>query len=256
MELTFIGTGSGKTSLSRFHTSLLIKENNRNLLIDTGDGISKALLSSNINVRSIDSILISHTHANHFAGITSLLTQMKIKGRTEPLSIFIHETFSKFLEKFINVSFLFRETIGFELNILEYKFDKTFSLEFDLEILPRQNSHIKRKDILKKYHWLEFASSSFLIRNHSLSIFYTADIGSKKDLFLFDELSIDYMITEATHIIFSKIVDAVRIIDPKKCYLVHINGEELLKNEIDKLSTDNKSIFQLAFDGMRVILPY
>ena len=191
MELTFIGTGSGKTSLNRFHTSLLITEKDHNLLIDTGDGISKALLSSNVNVRSIDSILISHTHADHFSGITSLLTQMKIERRIEPLNILIHASFSDFLKKFINISFLFRESIGFELNIIEYNFDKSFNLEKDLEILPKQNSHIQSKDILTNYNWLKFVSSSFLIRNNSLNIFYTADIASRNDLFLFNEFSVD-----------------------------------------------------------------
>ena len=256
MEITFIGTSSGKTSLNRFHTSILITENDHNLLIDTGDGISKALLSSNVNVRSIDSILISHTHADHFSGITSLLTQMKIDGRTEPLNIYVHASFSDFLEKFINVSFLFRETIGFELNILGYEFDKSFRLENNLEILPKQNSHIQNKDNLTNYNWLKFVSSSFLIRNNSLNLYYSADIGSKNDLFLFDNFSIDYMITEATHIAFSEIVDAVKIIDPKECYLVHINDEELLKSDINKLSDEEKSKFQLTRDGMRVILPY
>ena len=255
MELTFIGTGSGKTSLNRFHTSLLITEKDHNLLIDTGDGISKALLSSSVNVRSIDSILISHTHADHFSGITSLLTQMKIERRIEPLNILIHASFSDFLKKFINISFLFRESIGFELNIIEYNFDKSFNLEKDLEILPKQNSHIQNKDILTNYNWLNFVSSSFLIRNNSLNIFYTADIASRNDLFLFNEFSVDYMITEATHIDLSEIVEAVKFINPKECYLVHINDEELLKNKIVKLSADNKYTLKLTYDGMRVILP-
>jgi len=254
MEITFIGTGSGKTSLNRFHTSLLINENDHNLLIDTGDGISKALLASNVNVRSIDSILISHTHADHFSGITSLLTQMKIEGRTETLDIYIHTAFSNFLKELINVSFLFTETIGFELNILEYEFDRSIKLQNDIEILPRQNSHIQNKNNLVDYDWLEFVSASLLIRSKTLSILYTADVGSKSDLFLFDDFSIDYLVTEATHIEFSEIADAVKIINPKKCFLVHINDEQLLKDEIDKLSASERTKYYLTYDGMRVIL--
>ncbi len=255
MKLTFIGTGSGKTALNSFHTSVLFTKNDYNLLIDTGDGIAKALISAGVSFRSIDSILISHTHADHFAGIASLLTQMKINGRTEPLNIFIHSAFPDFLKNFINVSFLFQETIGFELNILGYEFDRSFKLENDLEILPKQNSHIRNKDNLTNYNRLEFVSSSFLIKSNSVNIFYTADIGSKNDLFLFDKFSVDYMITETTHIDLNEITDAVKIINPIRCYLVHINDEELLKNEINKLSSDRKSKFQLTHDGMRVILP-
>ena len=254
MEITFIGTGSGKTSLERFHTSLLIREYNHNLLIDCGDGISRALLSAKVHVNSINSILISHTHADHFSGITSLLTQMKIEERTEPLNIFIHSSFSEFLEKFINVSFLFRETIRFELNIIGYLLDEPFKIDRDFEILPKQNSHIQNKDNLTNYNWLEFVSSSFLIRNNSLNIFYSADIGSKNDLFLFDEFSMDYMITEATHIDFNEIADAANIINPKKCYLVHINDEESLRNNIAKLTEKDKSKLQLTYDGMNISL--
>ena len=63
------------------------------------------------------------------------------------------------------------------------------------------------------------------------------------------------MITEATHIDLSEIVEAVKFINPKECYLVHINDEELLKNKIVKLSADNKYTLKLTYDGMRVILP-
>ena len=44
MQLTFIGTGSGRTSIDRFHSSLLFTVNDKNILIDAGDSISRAML--------------------------------------------------------------------------------------------------------------------------------------------------------------------------------------------------------------------
>ncbi|MEO8398834.1 MAG: MBL fold metallo-hydrolase, partial [Ignavibacteriaceae bacterium] len=75
-KIKFIGTGSGKTSLKRFHSSFLILNESYNLLVDTGDGISKALLLQNINYNSIDGILISHLHPDHYTGLPLLLVQM------------------------------------------------------------------------------------------------------------------------------------------------------------------------------------
>ncbi|MCK5087559.1 MAG: MBL fold metallo-hydrolase, partial [Melioribacteraceae bacterium] len=94
MKVTFIGTGSGKVSLERFHSSILVSKKNSNLLIDVGDSISRALLNLNISINSIDQILISHNHADHYSGIASLVTQMKLLERSKPLKIFTHQLLS------------------------------------------------------------------------------------------------------------------------------------------------------------------
>ena len=75
MNIVFIGTSSGRTSLSRFHSSLFFEHPKFGLLIDAGDGISKALLSAGKNQNDIDIILFTHFHADHFGGIAGLVTQ-------------------------------------------------------------------------------------------------------------------------------------------------------------------------------------
>jgi ribonuclease Z len=87
VNIIFLGTGSGKTSLKRHHSSLLISSQKHNLLVDCGDGISSALIKQNISFCSIGAILISHMHADHYSGLASLITQMKLVGRKETLTI-------------------------------------------------------------------------------------------------------------------------------------------------------------------------
>jgi len=87
MKIIFPGTGSGFVSLKRNHASLILKES-KNILIDAGDGIVRALLFSNINPLDIDIIIISHFHPDHFSGLASLITQMKLGGRKRELQIF------------------------------------------------------------------------------------------------------------------------------------------------------------------------
>jgi len=52
MQLTFIGTGSGRTSLDRFHSSLLFTTSDKNVLIDAGDSISRALKRQQVPINS------------------------------------------------------------------------------------------------------------------------------------------------------------------------------------------------------------
>ena len=115
MELTFIGTGSGKTNLNRYHTSLLIQSGNHNVLIDAGDGISRALLSSGINFETINSILISHYHADHFGGLSALITQMILINRTNTLQIFTHKDLVEPLITYLKFCYIFVDHLsGFQ----------------------------------------------------------------------------------------------------------------------------------------------
>ena len=123
-SIVFIGTSSGKTSLKRFHSSLLIKSPLFNLLIDCGDGTSKALLSQSISLDIIDGILFSHLHPDHSAGFPSLIVQMKQLKRTKTLKVFCHKNLTETLKMFLYQSFVFTERSSFELDYCEFEHDE------------------------------------------------------------------------------------------------------------------------------------
>lgn len=253
MEVTFVGTGSGKTLLNRFHTSLLIKSKNHTLLIDTGDGISKALLSSNIDITKIDTIFITHTHADHFSGIASLLTQMKMAQRIKPLNFYIHSSFVNFVRNLLFSSFLFPETFNFEFKILGFGFKTELKID-DFKVLPFQNSHIINKYDIKYIPNINFVSSSLLISSSETSIHYTSDVGSLMDLSLFNEFKPKYLIVESTHIPISQIIEFLNNSHIKKAYLVHINDEDRIMEKHAELSNEIKNRLFLTNDGMRATM--
>ncbi|MCU0415336.1 MAG: MBL fold metallo-hydrolase, partial [Ignavibacteriaceae bacterium] len=81
MKITFIGTSSGKVSLTRFHSSLVISSEKYNLLVDAGDGISRAIISNGINFKKINGVLFTHLHPDHFSGLPALIVQMKMMNK-------------------------------------------------------------------------------------------------------------------------------------------------------------------------------
>jgi len=253
MQLKFIGTGSGKTSLKRFHSSLLFQID-KNILIDTGDGISKALLKQNISWNLIDVIIITHFHSDHIAGLPSLLTQMIIDRRDKPLIIYTHSKLISILENFLQETFLFLETFTFQVFIKSFEFEKRINASENFSFIAKQNSHITNKHNLKNLK-LAFISVSILFTINDKKIIYTSDIGNKTDLSLFKNRNIDYFITETTHISISDLENHIFKHNFKSVILTHIsdNEEEKLYNFVKRLKNPFDKTVILAEDGM--ILP-
>lgn len=256
MKIIFVGTGSGKTSRRRFHSSILIKSKRHNLLIDTGDGVSKALLELKISPNSIDSILLSHYHADHYSGIASLITQMKLARRTKQLNVYAHKNLTKSLNEFLHSSYLFQENLGFELSVNEFRFDTKQKISDLISFIPKQNSHITRKKILKKYPAEQFVSSSFLLDVGSYKIFYTSDFGTIDDLFLFKHHQIDYLISESTHLSAKRIFAVFKKLHAGELFLTHISDEdeEKITNWLRNLSKSDRKLVHICSDGLQIDL--
>ena len=254
MKIKFLGTGSAQTSLNRFHSSFLISSSNHNLLVDCGDGISKAILKQNIDFNSIDSILISHFHADHYSGLPSLITQMKLLSRKNDLTIFVHSSEKDFLEDFIFHSYLFKERMTFDLIIISFDEGKEVLLSDDLKFTSKFNSHLDKYKKYDQQSRLGFASLSFLFKDDENAYIHTGDVGSENDLYLFNQ-KVDWFITETTHIKSEELLGLIDKSDPSKLILTHI-GDDFEKPLFDfhqSLPEHLKSRIIIAFDGLELI---
>ncbi len=254
MNIKFLGTGSGVTLLRRFHSSFLITSSNYNLLVDCGDGISKAILSQDIEYNSIDSILISHFHADHYAGLPSLITQMKIDKRKKNLAIYVHSSEKDFLEKFILHSYLFRERMTFELKIIPFNEENEIIINNKFRFVSKINLHLNKYKKHDKENKLSFTSLSFLFKDDKNSCIYTGDVGNEKDLFLFNQ-KVDWFISEVSHIDLNSLINLLQDLDPRKIVLTHIDDatEEVVKVFLKSiLRSVEKERFITAFDGLEL----
>ncbi len=251
-SVVFIGTSSGKTSLKRFHSSLLIKSYSFNLLIDCGDGISKALLSQGISLDLLDGILFTHLHPDHSAGFPSLIVQMKQLKREKKLKIFCHKNLTEVLKSFLYQSFVFTERSSFELEYCEFEHGEKIVLSEDFKFISKQNSHLDEYGDYLNEKKTGFACSSFLLMLGERKVYYSGDIGSNQDLNLFKDQKPEIIITEATHIKWKSILDFIETNQPEKVYLTHLSDElEFeLKQKVKLLPQIIKEKIILADDGL------
>lgn len=246
LEIRFPGTGSGKTSLTRFHSSLLLSDSDYNLLVDTGDGISRALLQQNIPYNSIGGILISHLHPDHFSGLAGLIVQMKMAERKSKLLIYTHHSLLKTIQNFLKFSYIFIERTEFPLDFFCYDFDENILVSSGLFFIARGNTHLKK---YKHDPFLSRASSSFLFTYGNKNIYYSGDIGSINDLLLFNDHNIDILITEATHLNIEELAGIYQQLKPEKIILTHLSDDNIDEIKLKSAAIKNFRLF-IAEDGM------
>lgn len=253
MKIKFIGTGSGKTSLKRFHSSILITQNKFNLLIDAGEGISKALLIQGINYNSIDALLISHFHADHISGLNSVLTQMKITKREKPFQIYVHKKLSKMLIDIMGLGYIFYKTFDFKIEIIQFDSNSSITVSKKICFIAKQNTHVTNKYNVKTN--LQFVSLSFLFSVNKKTLLYTSDVNDEKDILLFRDNEINTLIVESTHITIQQINKAIDELKPKYVYITHINDNDSeLFNWHNKLTGIKRYHTKIASDGMEIII--
>ncbi len=252
MEIKFIGTGSGKTSLKRFHSSFIISQNNYHLLIDAGDGISKALLAQSVPYNSINGIAFTHFHPDHFTGLASLIIQMKMENRKAKLDLFMHESLIPVVKNFLSNSYIFSERLNFHLNFIELENGSFINVNENFSFIPEQNSHLDKYFELFTNGDLSFASSSYLFNCRNNKIQYTGDIGKSEDLYLFRNNNPSILITEITHLPFEEILEAFYSIKPEKMILTHISDEDetLIAEMSHSLNNYSSQKIITAFDGL------
>ena len=253
MKITFLGTSSGKVSLKRNHSSILFSSEEYNLLVDAGDGISRAFLSNGININSVNGILLTHLHPDHFSGLPALIVQMKMMNRNQPLEIFIQESLVSAVDDFIIRSYLLSERMGFKIHYKTFNDNELVIIKEKFSFRSRKNSHLSDlAEYQNKYPSLSLYSASFLFEFDGKKIIYTSDIGSEEDLLLFNETTPHIFISEVTHISPLTMLEKIISIAPRITYLTHYADEDIPKlNEIlANHSINPKGNIKIAQDGL------
>lgn len=89
LTLRVLGCGDAFCSGGRLQTCFLLQTSEQNLLLDCGATVLLGLQQQNIDPASIDGILLSHLHGDHFGGVPFFLIHAHfVSKRTRNLTIF------------------------------------------------------------------------------------------------------------------------------------------------------------------------
>jgi ribonuclease BN (tRNA processing enzyme) len=86
ITVRFFGTGNAFADGGRSHACIHVSAPGVSLLLDCGGSSLPAIMKAGA-ADSIDAIVVSHLHGDHFGGIPYLAVQQHYAGRTRPLAI-------------------------------------------------------------------------------------------------------------------------------------------------------------------------
>lgn len=126
IDVCLLGTGGMMPLPHRALTSLMLRYNGMNVLIDCGEGTQVAIKQQGWTVKPIDVICFTHFHADHISGLPGLLLTLGNAERTEPVTMIG----PKRLEKIVNALRMIAPELPFPIRFIELE-DERESFTFN-----------------------------------------------------------------------------------------------------------------------------
>ena len=126
LDVCLLGTGGMMPLPYRWLTSLMLRYNGSNLLIDCGEGTQIAMKKKSWSPNPIDVICFTHYHADHISGLPGLLLSIGNSERTEPITMIG----PKGLKRVVDSLRVIAPELPFEINFLEItESEQSFSIK-------------------------------------------------------------------------------------------------------------------------------
>ena len=123
IDVCLLGTGGMMPLPYRALTSLMVRYNGMNVLIDCGEGTQVSIKQQGWSVKPVDVICFTHFHADHISGLPGLLLTLGNAERTEPITIIG----PKRVEKIVNALRMIAPELPFPIHFIELEKEESFT---------------------------------------------------------------------------------------------------------------------------------
>jgi len=230
VQLQFLGCGDAFGTGGRFNTCFMVTADDTRFLIDCGASSMVAMGRFGVDPDSIDRILLSHLHGDHFGGLPFLLLHARIvKERTKPLVVVGPETTRRRLMDTIECLFprAAEKEWGFDLDIQEYELEKEW-----------QSGPVTLTPYRARHHAGEGPACAIRVGIGGRTVTYSGDgawsdglaaAAAGADLFIVECFSLDPRIGGSGHMDLAMLEAGLEALEPKpaRVVLTHF-GEDML----------------------------
>jgi ribonuclease BN (tRNA processing enzyme) len=243
MEVTFVGCGDAFGSGGRLNTCFHVRAARTSFLIDCGASSLIGMNRCGIDRNAIDTILVTHFHADHFGGVPFFMLDAQFNTkRTRPLTIAGPPGLRDFYPRAMETAFTSSSKTQprFELNLVELESAQRRSLG-DITVRPARVRHAPTEGPFFAYR-IEVDGKTLAFSGDTEWAENLVEIGREADLLISECYSFEKKVP--FHLDYMTLKANLPRIKPKKLILTHLNT--------DTLARAATIGYQIAEDGMTV----
>jgi ribonuclease BN (tRNA processing enzyme) len=243
MKLTFIGSGDAFGSGGRLNTCFHVAAGRTSFLIDCGASSLIGMNRLGVDRNAIDTILVTHFHADHFGGIPFFMLDAQFNTkRTRALTIAGPEGLRDWFVRAMETAFAgsSKTKQKFELNLLELAPGDAHPLG-ELTVRAARVRHAPTEGPFFAYR-IEVDRRIIAFSGDTEWVESLVEIGRGADLFIVECYSFDKRVP--FHIDYATLAANLARINPKRLIITHMN-EEMLKRA-------GETGHELAADGLTI----
>jgi ribonuclease BN (tRNA processing enzyme) len=243
MEITFVGCGDAFGSGGRLNTCFHVRTARTSFLIDCGASSLIGMKRWGIDRNALDTILVTHFHADHFGGIPFFMLDAQFNTkRTRPLTIAGPPGLREFYPRAMETAFTgsSKTQPRFELNLVELESAQRRSLG-DIIVLPTRVRHAPAEGPFFAYR-IEIDGKTIAFTGDTEWVENLVEIGREADLLISECYSFEKKVP--FHLDYATLKANLPRINPKRLILTHLNA--------DTLARAAEIGWPVAEDGMRL----
>lgn len=223
----------------RMRQSIIVEESNTRILVDCGPDLRSQILENNIG--EIDAVLITHAHSDHVGGLDDIRSFCLHWKKTTDLYMDqsthndLKEKFSYILDMELNIDG--KKIPVVRVNIIEP--DHKYKIG-DVEFEAFEQDHADIKSLGFKFSDFAYSTDFYDINEENLNKIRGVDT------WIVECLGYEKPVNKKAHIRLDRVLDMIRVVNPKKAVLIHMSHEI----DYDELSSKLPENIALGYDGM------